>query len=138
VPALVKRVYFTPNYAGLRNVTTAPTGPVGGTIYQRGRRVQLKAQQLAPVRTGDLRSLITLEFSANVQGVPVATIASNAHYSRYVHDGTGIFGPRRVPIRPVRGRYLRFTARGGRVVFARQVRGQPAKPFLRDALDAAL
>ncbi|MGK5558845.1 hypothetical protein ACSNOI_45315 [Actinomadura kijaniata] len=58
-----------------------------------------------------------------------------------MHEGTGIFGPRGTPIRPIRRRYLRFEVKSGTaavgrrpVVFAKQVKGVPGDKFLLRAL----
>lgn len=77
-------------------------------------------------------------------------------HAMWVHDGTGIYGPRRRPIRPRSGRYLVFTpyrligankrgtARGRiprnrrRVIAVTQVRGQPRTPFLTEPFEEVL
>lgn len=56
----------------------------------------------------------------------------------YIHEGTGIYGPRRRPIRPRRKKVLRFTVRGQpEPVFATSVKGIRPNPYLRKALRAA-
>ncbi len=76
---------------------------------------------------------------------------SDEPHALWVHNGTGIYGPNRTPIRPRSGQYLVFTPYriigvrtgtgvGGiripknkrRSVRSRQVRGQPATPFLTE------
>lgn len=71
------------------------------------------------------------------------TVAATDRKSKWLEEGTGIYGPRRRPIKPKRGRYLVFrvntgTARSGRqtdgdLVFATQVKGRPASWVMRDA-----
>jgi hypothetical protein len=61
-------------------------------------------------------------------------------YARWVHNGTGIYGPRHRPIKPKRAKALRFKGRRfGKSgwVYARQVKGMKPNPFLEDALIAA-
>ena len=53
-----------------------------------------------------------------------------AKYGKYVHSGTGIYGKRKRPIRPKRGKFLKFTGKDGRDVFVKEVKGQKADPFL--------
>jgi hypothetical protein len=73
-----------------------------------------------------------------INGAPVARVGTIVHYARFVHDGTGIYGPKHAPIRPKKSRWLVFTPKGQKSpVFARSVRGMPGTPFLRDALPAA-
>jgi len=55
-------------------------------------------------------------------------VATSIKYARWVNDGTGIYGSGR-PITPKRAKYLRFTI-GGRVIFARSVRGQKGQKYV--------
>ena len=119
----------------------APGGPVERDLYRRAIRVQTRARQIlrsaGRIDTGRLVNSITIEMVRRT-GVPVARIGTNVSYGRYIHDGTGIYGPRGRPIRPVRARFLVFTPKGQTTpVFARQVRGVRPTPYLRDALPAA-
>jgi phage gpG-like protein len=112
---------------------TSPTGGVTRDILRRGLKVQMQAKMLCPVDTGRLRSSITLRVLADR-----VTVGTNVTYGLYVHEGTGVYGHRHAPIYPVRSRYLVFTPKGEtQPVFARSVRGMPARPFLREALRAA-
>lgn len=52
----------------------------------------------------------------------------------WVHQGTGVYGPRRTPIVPTKAKVLRFKPKGSdEVVYARSVKGRPATPVMRDA-----
>jgi hypothetical protein len=125
----------------LNALLRGPDGAVAKDMLRRGIRVQSQARRnlagaSGPKRidTGQLRSSI---FVRPVDG-PNVQIGTTVAYARLVHDGTGIYGPRHRMIRPVRGRYLVFTPKGGKgKVFARQVRGMPPNPFLKAALQAA-
>lgn len=86
-------------------------------------------------------------------------IGTNVKYARFVHDGTGLYGPRRRAITAKGGGLMRWPVRGqsssrrstvpgrGRVTtrsmrpqqyaYARKVRGMRGTPFLRNALPAA-
>lgn len=74
-----------------------------------------------------------------------AFVHAGANYAAHVEKGTGIYGPRKAPIRPRRANVLawrtgdtRLTGRsrvsGGRETagwaFAKSVKGRPATPFL--------
>lgn len=81
---------------------------------------------------------------------------SDEPHAIWVHDGTGIYGPRRRPIRPTHGRFLVFTpyrmlgpnvfrtARGKipakqrRKIAVTSVRGQPRTPFLTEPFEQVL
>lgn len=114
-----------------------PQGPVVKALMVKAEKVRNQAVMICPFDTGRLRSSITTELRV-IDGLPVATVGTNVSYARFVHDGTGIYGPSGQPIRPTSGQFLMFTPKGSRKpVFARQVRGVPPRPFLRDALSAA-
>lgn len=123
------------------------SGAVVADLDRRGARVQNRARALAPVDRGALRNSITREIRMDGT-TPVCRIGTNLDYAPYVHEGTGIYGPRGTPIRPVSAKILRFPVRGRTgassrsqtatgFVFAREVKGTPARPFLRDAMPAA-
>jgi phage gpG-like protein len=102
---------------------------------------------LAPVDQGQLRSSLTMEMDEE-RGLPVVRVGTNVKYAIWVHEGTGIYGPRKTPIRPVRARVLRWPVknntgsgrrryRGGATenyAYAKQVKGSPGRPFLTKAL----
>lgn len=116
-------------------------------LYRRGLRVQARARVLLSgtaghpkrVDTGRLRSSVQVQLRA-LAGSPVVRVGTNVRYARWVHDGTGIYGPRHRPIKPKRAKALRFKGRRfGKSgwVYARQVKGMKSNPFLEDALIAA-
>lgn len=117
-------------------------------LYRRGLKVQTRARVLLSgsaghpkrVNTGHLRSSIQVQLRT-VGGVgPVVRVGTNVRYSRYVHDGTGLYGPRRRKIRPRRAKALRFKgARYGKsgYIYAHSVKGMKPNHFLSDALVAA-
>lgn len=71
-------------------------------------------------------------------------------YAGFIHDGTGVFGEKKAPIKPKHAKYLVFLADGrpnpttpdgwkkeheaGNVVFAKEVQGIEGDPFLADGL----
>lgn len=136
--------------AALRQVLTGPAGPVVGDLFRRANRVLNKARTLTPVDQGQLRASLAVEMLSE-NGTPVARVGTNVKYALWVHEGTGIYGPRKTPITPVRKKLLAWPVknqsgagrrrfRGGstaRYAFAKQVAGVKPRPFLRNALDAA-
>jgi len=138
------------NEAGIKRLLSSPDGAVYADIRKRGNRVLQRARVLAPVDQGQLRASLAQEMLVR-NGAPIARIGTNVKYAIFVHEGTGVYGPRRTPITPVRKRLLswpiknntgqgRRRYRGGatqRYAFAKQVQGVRPRPFLRKALDAA-
>lgn len=142
---------FQLNRSELMAVLRSTQGPAAQAVMQTGNRVLNRARQLCPVDEGRLRGSLTLEIRMTVNG-PIARIGSNLDYARYVHEGTGLFGPRHDYIRPVSASVLRWPAKnnsgsgprrfsGGSTagfVFSMRSKGTPPRPFLLDALRQVL
>lgn len=140
---------FKPDAGEIARLMGGPDGLVWRDVYRRGNRVLNAARRLCPVDEGRLRSSLAVEMRS-VRGAPAARIGSNLPYAIFVHEGTGIYAGRG-PIKPVRAKVLRWAGKnnsgGGRrryrggatagYVFARQSKGSPGRPFLRNALPAA-
>jgi hypothetical protein len=62
------------------------------------------------------------------------TVAEEPRYAKWVHDGTGLFGPRGSLIRPRTEPFMRFKAYGKRWKLA-TVKGQVPQPFLEKAFE---
>lgn len=113
-------------------------------LLKRGLKVQARARLLLSgasghpkrVDTGALRSDIQVQLRT-LGGHPVVRVGTNKRYARFVHDGTGIYGPRRRRIVPTTKKALAFQSRRGRRIVVRSVRGMPPNEFLKDALSAA-
>lgn len=133
------------------NRLAAPGGPIAIDLLRRGNRVLTAARMACPVDTGVLRASLSMS-DPIVQGDKMyVLVGSNAPHAVFVHEGTGIYGPKGQLIRPVTARVLRWPSinnsgagnrrfRGGQTeayTFAAYVRGMPGRPFLRQALDAA-
>jgi len=126
----VPAVRFQLHQANLDALLRSPGGPVAREITRKTLRVHAAAVRGAPVDQGRLRGSISWEMQQDARGV-VGRVGTNLHYATYVERGT------RTPIVPRNAKVLRFVGRGGRIVFAKRVRGQPPKRFLERALDAA-
>jgi phage gpG-like protein len=132
----------------LRELYTSPQGPVYRELNRKGRQVLQQARGLAPVDQGQLRASLKMEMDEE-RGLPVVRVGTNVKYAIFVHEGTGIHGPRRTPIVPVRARVLRWPVknqsgsgrrryRGGgteQYAYAKSVKGVKARPFLTTALE---
>lgn len=134
------RVRISPGLGA--RIRVATNDAVGRDMMKRGLRVESAAKKrisTSPKRvdTGRLRSSIQTRAikRGKAQG---ARVGSGVKYALYVHEGTGIYGPRGVPITPKTKKFLRFKPKGLRTyVYARSVKGMRGNPYLRDALPAA-
>ena len=140
----MSRVNITLNDAEIDRLLRSPDGDVGKAVRDVVTRTRNLAVSLAPVDDGPLRASLRTKMEYGSRTVK-GWVYSDLEYALYVHEGTGIYGPKGQPIKPKRGRYLVFEARNarttprgrGNLVFARQVRGQRPQRFLLEALQAA-
>jgi hypothetical protein len=91
------------------------------------------AQENAPVDKGILRSSLTDQ----VQGSRLDTVGrvgTTISYATFQELGTGIYGPKGEPIRPVNRKFLQFQTKDGKWIRAREVKGTPAKGYLQKGL----
>lgn len=139
--------------AALQALLASPQGGLAKDLYRRGLRVQAAARRNLSgsgpghpkrVDTGQLRNSVSVQL-ITAHGLPAVRVGTKVLHARWVHDGTGIYGPHRAPIRPKQAKFLvfkskQFGAKKGKFkgkVIVRQVRGMQPNPFLRDALSAA-
>lgn len=134
-------VRHIPNQRALNALLRSTNGAVAKDLFRRGKKVEAKAKRnlsRSPKRvdTGHLRSSIHTEL-LTINFAPAVRVGTNVFYAIYVHDGTGVYGPRGRPIRPVNAKFLSWKNKKGKRVYAKQVLGMKPNPFLRDAMDAA-
>ena len=135
-------VHHVYNAARMQAILKNPTGGLAKDMVKRGIRVQTKARlnlQRHPRRidTGLLRASIQVQL-IYFRGYPAVRVGSDLEYAIFVHEGTGIYGPRHHLITPKHGKFLVFQPKGSaHLVFARSVKGMTPNPFLADALSAA-
>lgn len=128
-----------------------PRGGLGRDLQKRGERVLRRARRNLEgaglsgprrIRTGRLKSSVKKELVVRPEGLSMR-IGTTLYYARYVHDGTGIYGPKRRVIKPKRAKALVFRAAYGRksgrykgYVVVKSVKGMKPNPFLVEALPA--
>ena len=147
------RVFHKINNVAMHHIFDSPTGPVARDLFKRGIRVQSRARKnlggatgSGPKRvdTGLLRSTVFNELVTNGPQLRVR-IGTRVFYGIYVHDGTGIYGPKGTRIYPVNGKFLvwkssAYGAKKGKYAgyaFATSTKGMKPNPFLKEALPAA-
>jgi hypothetical protein len=124
----------------LRAILSSPSGGVAKDLFRRGKKVEAAAKrnlQRFPrrINTGLLRSSIHTEL-VSLGGKPAVRIGTNVYYAIFVHEGTGLYGPKGAYIYPKIAQFLSWKSKKGRV-FAKRTRGMRPNPFLKDALKAA-
>lgn len=141
------------NLQALETILVSPNGGVAKDLIKRGVRVQTRAKRnlgggtgSGPKRvdTGLLRASIGTNLYTSSTGLTMR-IGTGVYYALYVHEGTGIYGPKLRPIRPKSGKVLVFPSKvygakkgkyKGKVV-VKSVKGMKPNPFLKNALPAA-
>lgn len=139
----MSRVEITLDDAAIDRLLRSPDGDVGREVRRVVVATRNVAVAMAPVDDGPLRASLRTKFEYGSRTVK-GWVYSDLEYALYVHEGTGIYGPKGSPIKPKRGQFLVFEARNarttprgrGNLVFARQVRGQRPQRFLLNALKA--
>ena len=119
----------------IQRLLRSPAGPLARNMLTRGNRVRRAEQRNINSRSGDLSRSLSVQIVIENGGAGVR-VGSDLYYARFVHDGTGIYGPRQRPIRPTRKKALAFEGSRGQV-FVASSRGQRGTKFLLRALDAA-
>jgi hypothetical protein len=135
------------NTAAVQALLVGPQGAVAKDMLKRGLLVESRAKQNLQrnphrVDTGRLRASIRTTF-VMIDGKPAVRVGTSVRYAIYVHDGTGLYGPRHRMIVPVNKKVLRWRPKGagkvgkGGFVYSMRSRGMRPNPFLRDAIMAA-
>jgi hypothetical protein len=131
----------------MRRLLSGKNGAVWQDINRRAQRVLNGAIVGCPVDQGTLRQSLSKEMLL-VNNEPVARVGSNLEYAIYVHEGVGMYGPRKTPIVPVRAKALRWATKnnsgsgrrrykGGATAaytFSKRSKGFKGRPFLKDAV----
>jgi hypothetical protein len=103
----------------------------GGGFTVRGGNPRNRGQFSSVSRFRDPGYIFT---GGVTRGSVTATVELNpaVPHGKWVHEGTGIYGPHRTPIVPVRKPHLVFHI-GSRKFILKSVKGQKAQPFLTEA-----
>jgi len=131
------------NFGAVQALLTGTNGAVYKDMLKRGLLVESRAKanlQSSPSRvdTGRLRGSIRARM-ITLDGVPASRVGTNVTYALFVHDGTGLYGPRHRYIVPVNKSVLRWKSKSGGkggFVFAKRSSGMQPNPFLKNALVA--
>lgn len=138
--------YHVLNTAEIDRLMHSPTGPVAKDLLKRGIKVQSQAKRNLGGNTGSgpkridhglLRASIATQLATYGDELAVR-VGTNVYYGLWVHDGTGIYGPRHTPIKPKKAKALRFFwKKEGRWVVTKSVRGMKPNTYLKSALPFA-
>ncbi len=125
--------YVDEELAGILSRFFARTGATA-----KARAQQILSEEVTD-RTGELKARTNFIVHAAEDAVYLEFYNDAGAHALYQHEGTGIYGPKGRPIRPVRARMLTWIDPDtGRRVWAKEVRGTPATKFLEKAIDFAL
>jgi hypothetical protein len=142
--------YHVFNTQQLKYIYSSPTGPMARHLLKQGIRVQSAARKnlnggvSGPrrINTGLLRSTLSTQLGVDADGL-VVRVGSKLKYVIFVHEGTGIYGPKRRVIRPKAGKYLVFVSKKSKIkkgkwkgkVVVPYVKGIKPNKFLTTALN---
>lgn len=95
-------------------------------------RIENDAKRRSPVDLGHNKNRISTEVKASgAAGRIKAKIFTESGYGGFLEVGTGVHGPKGRPIKPKRGRFLVWKdRRTKKLIFAKQVRGVKAQPYI--------
>jgi len=150
---VVTRVTHQFNKSALEALLASPQGGLAKDLYKRGLRVQAAAKRFVSgsgpghpkrVDTGQLRNDIKVTL-VSYKGLPAVRVGTHVKHARWVHSGTGLYGPKHAYIKPRTAKFLVFRSvkygakkgKGKGKVFVKRVAGMRPNPFLRDALKFA-
>lgn len=135
------RVRHHINQQALQILLTSPSGGIAKDLFRRGKNVEAAAKRNLErpprrVDSGLLRSSIHTEL-ITLGGKLSVRVGTNVYYAIYVHEGTGIYGPKGSYIYPKSASVLSWSTKGGKKVFAMKTKGMRPNPFLKNAMKAA-
>lgn len=136
------KVFHVLNDRQIAYILKSPSGPVAKDLIKRGIKVQSKARLNLGGGTGSgpkridsglLRASIATQLGTNGDGLAMR-VGSGLYYALWVHDGTGIHGPRGMRIYPKKAKFLHWKTKAGASVFRRSTAGMKPNPYLKNAL----
>lgn len=125
--------------AAIARLVHSPAGPIVQDLFRRATRVQIRARELAPSRTGKLRKSIIKRgpYKDNVGPLGIyMVVLSNLNYALFVHEGTN---PHPIHGNPLLAFYWANGPNGpGNYIYASVNHpGTKPNPFLLRALEVA-
>lgn len=84
--------------------------------------LQATAKQRAPIKQGRLRQSILASPVRENGNVIEGSVGTNVAYAGFMEEGTGIYGPKKRPIRPTTKKALAFKV-NGKLIIRKEVRG---------------
>jgi hypothetical protein len=114
------------------------------TIDEIADQIEQDANRNIPEDTGELRSvgISRVDSKRRVRGPGGLVVKTELsvpkvpEYAKWVHDGTGIYGPRGLPIIPRTAKFMVFQI-DGKWFRKHEVYGQRPQPFLKEAVEEA-
>lgn len=107
-------------------------------VTARTRAQQIIAEEMND-RSGKLRTRTNFEIRVDGSNVLLEFYNDAGEYAGFQEYGTGIYGPKKTPIRPKNGKLLTWIDPDtGKRVWAREVRGVPPKRFMHRAIEFAI
>lgn len=98
-------------------------------LFQVGSEVvEIAIKKTAPFKTGNLQTDIQV-INVSSKSVTIGNTLK-ASYAKFVHGGTGLYGPKKAKIRAKKARALK-TPYG----FKKSIKGQKANPYLKNAFN---
>lgn len=98
-------------------------------LFQVGSEVvEITIKKTAPFKTGNLQTDIQV-INVSSKSVTIGNTLK-ASYAKFVHNGTGIYGPKKRKITPKKARALK-TPYG----FKKSIKGQKPNPYLENAFN---
>lgn len=125
------------------SVDKAVAKVVGKVLIKIGTTAKARAQQIIGEeikdRSGKLKAGVDFSIKRTGDHVELHLDDDAGAYALYQHEGTGIYGPKKRPIRPKKGKFLVWEDPDtGEKIFATEVRGTPGKKFLSRAVEFAI
>jgi len=102
------------------------------------RDIANDAIKLSPKITGNNSRSIRFEVGPNkpvAKGELEGAVYSTSGYGGWLEVGTGIYGKTGEMITPKTANMLVWETKGGELIFAKAVKGRPATPYFKPALD---
>ncbi len=118
-------VNLSPNYKNAAEATAKYLGR--DWLRNQMRRLVSYVQEEAPKRTGEFAK--SHNFKTFERGNEfIGKIYAAQPLAGWIVSGTGLYGPHKTPIVPVKAKALRFVI-GSRVIFAKSVRGMKSNKY---------